>query len=108
MYVLFVKVQVKPENREAYLKATIDLDAKGSTGDEPGCYRFDVLADETDPNTIYFYEVYQDKDAFQAHIKAPHFAKWQAATAGLTIGPSQVVRAFSAFPADADWRRQGI
>ena len=42
MIALWVKVRVKPEGRERFLKA-IEVDALGSEGDEPGCMRFNVL-----------------------------------------------------------------
>ena len=45
----------------------------------PGCLRFDVLQDQADDNHFYFYEVYRDEAAFQAHGQAPHFARWRAA-----------------------------
>ena len=42
MLALWVKVRVKPEERERFLKA-IEVDAIGSERDEPGCLRFNVL-----------------------------------------------------------------
>ena len=47
MLALWVKVRVKPEERERFLKA-IEVDALGSEGDEPGCMRFNVLQDAQD------------------------------------------------------------
>ena len=45
MLAMWVKVRVKPEARERFLKA-IEVDTLGSEGDEPGCMRFNVLQDE--------------------------------------------------------------
>jgi autoinducer 2-degrading protein len=39
----------------------------GAVVDEPGCLRFDVIQDANDANRIWFYEVYKDEAAFQAH-----------------------------------------
>jgi len=44
MIAIWVKVKVKPEGREKFLKA-IEVDALGSERDEPGCARFNVLQD---------------------------------------------------------------
>jgi quinol monooxygenase YgiN len=44
-----------------------------------GCLRFDVLQDQADENHFYFYEVYRDTAAHEAHSKTPHFARWAAA-----------------------------
>jgi quinol monooxygenase YgiN len=108
MYVLLVKIQVKPEVLDEYLKAAIAYDAKGSVSNEPGCYRFDVIQDENDPNTLYFYEVYRDKEAFQAHGKSSHFAQFREAAQGMASGPSVVYRGSSLFPADNLWVKQAL
>ena len=56
MIALWVKVRVKPEERERFLKA-IEVDALGSERDEPGCHRFNVLQDQQDQHVYYFFEV---------------------------------------------------
>ena len=103
MYALIVTLRVKPEYRERYLEASLG-DAQGSARDEPGCLRFDVLIDNNDPNTIYFYEVYRDEAAFQEHLKAPHYITWRDTVQGWAEGEARFATTF--FPAEADWRRQ--
>jgi autoinducer 2-degrading protein len=100
-----VKVRVKPEERERFLKA-IEVDALGSEGDEPGCMRFNVLHDQQDANVYYFYEVYRDEAAIEAHRAAPHYAVWRAAADTLD-GPPQVTRCDTAFPAAAEYWSRG-
>ncbi len=105
MLALWVKVRVKPEGRERFLKA-IEVDAIGSEKDEPGCLRFNVLHDQQDPNVYYFYEVYRDEAALEAHRAAPHYAVWRAAADTLD-GPAQATRVDTVFPADtAYWERK--
>ena len=106
MYVLIVKLQVQPEYREGFLKAAIELDAGGSVGTEPGCLRFDVIQDENDPNILYFYEVYRDRAAFEAHGNTEHIARYREVTKGQTAAPSVVFRGNSVFPMDALWEKQ--
>jgi autoinducer 2-degrading protein len=101
MLAMWVKVRVKPEGRERFLKA-IEVDALGSERDEPGCLRFNVLQDQEDPNVYYFYEVYRDEAALEAHRQAPHYAVWRAAADTLD-GPVQATRTRSVFPAAADY-----
>ena len=103
MYILFVKVQVKPECVEDFIRATTDIDARSSVQVEPGCYRFDVLHGEADPGTIAFYEVYKDKDAFESHTRTDHIAKWREAIKDLTVGEMVVWRGYSRFPTDEGW-----
>jgi quinol monooxygenase YgiN len=97
MIAIWVKVRVKPDMREKFLKA-IEIDALGSERDEPGCLRFNVLQDQKDANVYYFYEIYKDEAALEAHRAAPHYAVWRAAADTLD-GPSEPVRVTPVFPA---------
>ena len=101
MLAMWVKVRVKPDKRDQFLKA-IEVDALGSERDEPGCARFNVLQDQADPNTYYFYEVYRDEAALEAHRAAPHYAVWRAAADTLD-GPTQAVRCNTVFPSAGDY-----
>ncbi len=101
MLVNWVKVRIKPGERERFLDA-IEQDALGSERDERGCYRFNVLQDAADLNTYYFYEVYKDEAALEAHRAMPHYAKWRAAADTLD-GPSQPTRCTTVFPRDAKY-----
>ncbi|MFN8489948.1 MAG: putative quinol monooxygenase [Caldilineaceae bacterium] len=76
MYVILVPIQIKEGYKEAFLEAMLE-DAKGSLNNEPGCLRFDVVQDASDPNRIWLYEVYVDEAAVEAHRQAPHFIKWR-------------------------------
>src|SRR5437763_6646852 len=105
MLAMWVKVREKPDARERFLKA-IEVDALGSEKDEPGCMRFNVLHDQQDPNVYYFYEVYRDEAALEAHRAAPHYAVWRAAADTLD-GPPQATRCDTVFPAAAEyWLRK--
>ena len=98
MIAIWVKVRVKPDGKARFLKA-IEVDALGSERDEPGCLRFNVLRDEKDPNVYYFFEVYKDEAALEAHRKAPHYAVWRAAADTLD-GPTEPLRCTPVFPSD--------
>ena len=89
MFVLVVSLKVKPERREDFLKAAQE-DSRGSSNDEPNCLRFDVVEDNAVPNHFYFYEVYVDEAAFEAHRNSPHFPRWrEAASVCLRTGDGQ-------------------
>ena len=105
MLAIWVKVRVKADQRDKFLKA-IEHDALGSERDEPGCFRFNVLQDEKDPNVYYFYEVYKDQAALEAHRAAPHYAVWRAAADTLD-GPTEPTRCTPVFPAaPAYWTKK--
>ena len=97
MFALWVSVKVKPEKRQQFLEV-IEDDSICSVRDEPGCVRFDVLQDQNDPDRYYFYEVYHDADAFEAHTKTPHLARWRAAAAECLTEPSVATRTTTVFP----------
>ena len=104
MLAMWVKVRVKPGERERFLKA-IEVDALGSERDEPGCLRFNVLQDAQDQNVYYFFEVYRDEAALEAHRAAPHYAVWRAAADTLD-GAVEATRSHPVFPAAAGyWER---
>src|SRR6185503_18203257 len=98
MLAIWVKVRVKPDQKKRFLEA-IEVDALGSEKDEPGCLRFNVLQDEQDENVYYFYEVYKDAAALEAHRKAPHYQVWRAAADSLD-GPTAPTRCKPVFPAE--------
>src|SRR6185436_20823241 len=98
MLAMWVKVRVKPEERERFLKA-IEVDALGSERDEPGCLRFNVLQDQQDQNIYYFFEVYEDQAALEKHRTMPHYKTWQE-VADVLDGPTAPTRCTTVFPAD--------
>ncbi len=99
MLAMFVKVRIKPELRQRFLEA-IEVDALGSERDEPGCLRFNVLHDAQDENVYYFYEVYKDQAAIEAHRAMPHYEVWRAAADTLD-GPVEATRCETVFPSTA-------
>jgi quinol monooxygenase YgiN len=97
MLAIWVKARIKPGERQRFLHA-IEVDALGSERAAPGCHRFNVLQDEADENVYYFYEVYADEAALEAHRRTPHYAVWLAASDALD-GPTEAIRCRPVFPA---------
>ncbi len=106
MLVNLVKVRIKPELRQRFLDA-IEHDALASERDEPGCLRFNVIQDTQDANVYFFYEVYKDEAALEAHRAAPHFEVWRAASAEVLDGPGERTMCNTGVPADrANWGKR--
>jgi autoinducer 2-degrading protein len=103
MVVLHVTVQVKPEHVSEFLEV-VRHDAEHSEKDEPGCLRFDVIQDKDDPNRFYFYEVYQDEAALEAHRQTPHFKLYFEKSRSLLTAPPERRIGKNVVPADAAWR----
>ncbi|MFJ9391322.1 putative quinol monooxygenase [Nocardioides sp. NPDC101246] len=89
MIALVVSVQVEPGSRSDFL-AAIEANAHASFNDEPGCLYFDVVCDQKDDHHFFFYELYADEAAVEAHRAAPHFKVWREAAAAYVVPGSQV------------------
>ena len=83
-FVVIPEFRVKPEAKAAFLDAALD-DASHSVADEAGCRRFDVVCPEGAEDTVVFYEVYDDRAAFEAHLQTPHLKRFQAAMKALEV-----------------------
>jgi quinol monooxygenase YgiN len=81
-FVIAVDFKIKPGQMAAFRKL-IDDNARASVRDEPGCSRFDVCANRKDADRILLYEIYDDRAAFDAHLKTKHFAVFNEVSAPL-------------------------
>ena len=72
MFIVLVKVQVKPELVDEFTSAIL-TNAELSVQRDPGCVRFDVLQQQDDPTRWYFYEVYEREQAWIDHRNSAHF-----------------------------------
>jgi len=75
-FVVIPEFVVKPDCIDAFLALAQD-DASHSLADEPGCQQFDVVQIEGAPHHILFYEVYDSRAAFDAHLQTPHLARFR-------------------------------
>jgi quinol monooxygenase YgiN len=83
-FVVIAEFQVKPGKLSAFLEAAQD-DAKHSVADEPGCRQFDVICPEGSNDTVVFYEVYDSRLDFDAHLETPHLARFRQAFPSLIV-----------------------
>jgi quinol monooxygenase YgiN len=75
--VRLAKIEVDPvqvENYKAYLKEEIET----SIRIEPGVITLYAVFEKNKPTHITIFETYADKDAYEAHLKRPHFLKYKA------------------------------
>ncbi len=63
---LLVTFTLKPGSREAFDAIILDH-ARKSRDEEPGCRQFDILYPEGEPDKAVLIEVYDDRDAYEAH-----------------------------------------
>lgn len=98
MFIVFVHVQVTPEDVEAFKAATVQ-NARQSL-DEPGVMRFDVMQQQDAPAAFVLVEVYRSVDAAAAHKTTKHYLVWRDTVAGMMASPRTGVKYVNVFPED--------
>jgi quinol monooxygenase YgiN len=90
-FVLLVEFQVKPESLDQFMKL-VDVNARDSMANEPGCFQFDVMQTLDDPGKVVLYEVYANEDAFRAHMGMAHTQSFLGAIKPMVAGPPKALR----------------
>jgi len=79
-FVVVVSLQVHSASLASFL-ALVVANAKTSKAREPGCRQFDVSIARDDPHAFLLYEIYDDREAFLAHLATEHFLSFDRLTA---------------------------
>lgn len=56
---------------------------EASLASEPGVLALHATALRGQPSVIRILEIYASEDAYEAHLKSPHFLKYKTGTAGM-------------------------
>ncbi|MER6439316.1 MULTISPECIES: antibiotic biosynthesis monooxygenase [unclassified Streptomyces] len=91
MYQFLVSFTVQPDRRDDFVRAARRT-ARDSLANEPGSHRFEIVADEENPDVFYLNEVYADAAAFRAHAEGPYFAAFFADASAYAEGPTWLMR----------------
>lgn len=78
--IIIAKIIAKPGKTELVKESLIKLIKP--TRAEEGCEVYDLQQDNQDPNTFLFYEVWQNKKMWEAHMKMPHLKQNSEETEG--------------------------
>ncbi len=97
MLIVHVHVHVKPEEVEAFKRATL-ANAQASVK-EPGIARFDVLQHQDDPTRFVLIEIYRTAEAPAAHKETAHYLTWRDTVAPMMAEPRSSVKFNNVFPA---------
>ena len=79
MYVAIGSIIIKEGYKEQFVNELVEV-ASASVKEEPGCMRLDIVQDGAEPDRVWLYEVFQDRDSYLAHGQQPHFVKFRDAT----------------------------
>ena len=90
MFSVVVALAVRPERLDEFVDG-IRANARASLRDEPGCLRFDVHQNVSDPTRFLLHEIYVDEQAFSdEHRSAPHYATWREVAARCVLPGSHI------------------
>lgn len=87
MFAVTVTFKVKPDMIDDFLPLMVD-NARTSREQEAGCHQFDICRDG---QTIFLYEIYDDRAAFDVHLASDHFRTFDAAVAPMIATKSVTV-----------------
>lgn len=100
MICTLVHVWVKPESREAFIKAS-KRNHENSIK-EPGNVRFDLMVDAEDENKFVFSEVYKTQADIDAHKTTEHYLTWRDTVTDMMAQPRKGVKHFIVAPLESD------
>jgi autoinducer 2-degrading protein len=80
VYVIVVDFNIKLERLAEFMPLMLE-NARASRETEPGCRVFDVCVDPKKKTSVFLYEIYDDRAAFDAHLATAHFKRFDAAVA---------------------------
>jgi quinol monooxygenase YgiN len=78
-FVLVVELEIDPSQLELF-KAAIKENGETAVRIEAGCLGFSAVFEKDNPTRVRLFEIYENADAFKAHLETPHFTKYAETT----------------------------
>jgi quinol monooxygenase YgiN len=79
MIVRISEIEIHP-NRLAEYNAILKEEAEASIRLEPGVIAIFPMSEKEKPTQIRILEIYASREAYEAHLKTPHFQKYKTTT----------------------------
>lgn len=77
-------ITINPEQLDEY-NAFLKEEIEASMQLEQGVLTLYAVSEKEHPNTITILEIYADEEAYQKHIKTPHFLKYKEGTLKMVL-----------------------
>lgn len=90
MIVLHAAVPIAPEHREDALETIEEL--VQLSRQEEGMVDYRATADVENPNTIRFFEQYEDEAALEAHLESDHYLEFAKSLPDWLAGEPEVMK----------------
>ena len=87
-FVVFAHFRAKPGNEEDLERLLLGL--VEHTRQETGCQLYDLHRDELDPSQFLFYEIWANRQVWEAHMAAPHLAEFKPLAENLVAEPIRI------------------
>lgn len=78
--VRMAELEIDPDTLETY-RALLTEEIEASVALEDGVLSLSAVSIRDNPNRIRILEVYADQEAYEAHLRTPHFLKYKNQTA---------------------------
>ncbi|MGO7547982.1 putative quinol monooxygenase [Rhizobium leguminosarum] len=82
--VRMAELEIDPDTLETY-RALLTEEIETSIALEDGVLSLSAVSIRNNPNRIRILEVYANQEAYEAHLRTPHFIKYKNQTAHMVI-----------------------
>jgi quinol monooxygenase YgiN len=79
MMVRISEIEINPDYLEEY-KAILKEEAEASVRVEPGVISIFPMYQKGNPTQVRILEIYASREAYESHLKTPHFQKYKSTT----------------------------
>jgi quinol monooxygenase YgiN len=79
MMIRIAEIEIEPAYLDQYL-AILKEESEASVRIEPGVISIYPMYEQEDPAKIRILEIYETKEAYEAHLQTPHFIKYKTQT----------------------------
>ena len=76
-HIQIAEIEVDPAQLESY-KGAVQEQIEAAIRLEPGVLVLYSVSSKENPNHVTVFEIYRDREAYLAHLHAPHFLKYKA------------------------------
>jgi quinol monooxygenase YgiN len=79
-YVQVAEIEVDPAQLDTY-RAAVQEQIDAAIQKEPGVLVLYAVSEKDEPYRVKVFEIYRDRNAYEAHLESDHFRKYKAAVA---------------------------
>jgi quinol monooxygenase YgiN len=90
-FVLVVELEIDSSQLEPF-KAAIKENGETAVRVEAGCRGFSAVFEKDNPTRVRLFEIYENADAFKAHLETPHFKKYAEITKDMVKSRKRIDR----------------